>query len=351
MAESLADPTGVVALDAQATVAEPDAIERVHLARLVHGWLRPDARWASRQELPFLLGQDPRTHTRVVRDGAGLAAHAALHARPLRFGGRELALGIMGAVATRPDARGRGHAASLTTALQEVAREEGLDLVLLWDEHGGSLYPRAGFVEVGVEAVFTAPRSAFFRAHQAFRFRRLDESRDLDAVMRLYAREPGGLVRTSDDFRRLARLPGCDHYVLLDGPSSTVCAYGVIGKGSDLVSCLHEWCGPTQLLPDLLAHVFRRRSEDQLHVMSPPWRVAELEQVLQTRAIGCTPGALGMVWAPDAPGLLSSLGVSVEDPADAESVLGTLIRTFGWRDRPISDEGAPGLYVFGLDSM
>ncbi len=58
----------------------------------------------------------------LVREGTDLVGHASLVQRRLLHGGRALRAGYVEGVGVRADRRGRGHGATLMTALERVAR-------------------------------------------------------------------------------------------------------------------------------------------------------------------------------------------------------------------------------------
>ncbi len=79
----------------------------------------------------------------VVRSGDAIIAHLAVQLRAVRLGDDLLTIAGIADVATDPDHRGQGHAATLLQAAVEVARRSPAEFVLLFGT--AKLYSAAGF--------------------------------------------------------------------------------------------------------------------------------------------------------------------------------------------------------------
>lgn len=79
----------------------------------------------------------------VMRSGDAIIAHLAVQLRAVRLGDDLLTVAGIADVATDPDHRGQGHAATLLQVAIEVARRSPADFVLLFGT--AKLYKAAGF--------------------------------------------------------------------------------------------------------------------------------------------------------------------------------------------------------------
>ena len=151
-------------------------------------------------------------------------------------------------------------------------------------------------------------------------------------------------LRTQAEWKAYFALPETDFYVLADG--SSIVAYGVVGKGTDLQHCVHEWGGDETALPALIGGIFGLRSESELFVMAAPWKDTAVN-AMSYHEIPAHLGVLGMVQLLDPPAFCQRLGVepALERAGGDHAKLVRLL--FGWSDT------APlvPLYLYGLDSM
>jgi predicted N-acetyltransferase YhbS len=121
------------------------------------------------------------THWAWIEDERAVATakvyifSATLDGRPLRLAG-------LGAVFTRPDHRGRGHARDLMAALLERARLEGADAALLFSEIGPDYYARLGFESIPATDLTLRVLEDTRRGAPALMMR-AGEERDLDNVV------------------------------------------------------------------------------------------------------------------------------------------------------------------------
>jgi predicted N-acetyltransferase YhbS len=114
--------------------------------------------------------------------------------RELRLGGALIRVGCIGAVATNPDYRNQGVASALMRDAEEIARQQGLGLLLL---HGiGNFYQRFGYTNVAdltylhmkLEDIGALPKSGCGVRRAA-----MD---DIDVLLALYARHQGYFPRS-----------------------------------------------------------------------------------------------------------------------------------------------------------
>ncbi len=325
---------------AESEVGPLAAGEGAGLAARLDLWLRPGSAFSAADDLPFLVGADAGAHRVVVREGGQPVSHGALYVHRWRSGELALRVGVIGAVATAPEARERGHASRVIRALLAQADQDGLDVVVLWSEVPG-FYERHGFVQAGQEVIHPVERELLERLPLRGTVRPM-RRKDLPAVIALHAAEPAGPLRDGRHWAVLAGLPGTAWYVLED--RSRIEAYGVVGRGEDLQGCLHEWGGEETALPILAAGILDLRTEPHLYVMSAPWK-ATARNAMGFHGIPAIDGVLGMIRIRDPAALAEKTGhpglADTQDPAEA------VRRLFGDRSLP----GAVPLYFFGLDSM
>jgi len=321
-----------------ATVAPLPPEEASNLAHDLDRWLRPNAEITTKDDLPLLLGEGSDAYRVVAIVGRKPVSHAALYRHTYRLpDSTELSVGVIGAVATDPSQRRSGHAGRCVRHLQDAARRERMDAVVLWDESNG-WYERFGFVRSGREMLHLAPSWPFEHLVRPGWVRPL-EPRDLGAVRALHERESAATVRTSETWRRLLAVPKTAAYVLEF--QGEIEAYGVVGKGNDLQGCLHEWAGLEYSLPALLSGIFaERRDLRELTVMSPPWKT-EAGRAMAFHGVESTPGVLGMIWLPDCNQLATKLDrLEMVDLGHDEIV-----------HRLFAGPDAIPFYLRGLDSM
>ncbi|MBL9048765.1 MAG: GNAT family N-acetyltransferase [Tabrizicola sp.] len=82
----------------------------------------------------------------VIRDQDRITAHLAVQLRAVRLGDQLLTIAGIADVATAPEARGKGHAATLLQAALAEARQSPASHALLFGT--AALYPAAGFRKV-----------------------------------------------------------------------------------------------------------------------------------------------------------------------------------------------------------
>jgi predicted N-acetyltransferase YhbS len=153
--------------------------------------------------------------------------------RQLRLGGAVVRVGCIGAVATSPDHRNQGIASALMRDAEDLARREGMSLLLL---HGiGNFYQRFGYTNV---ADLTYQRVALQQIAQlpaTCCTARLATRRDADALLALYDRHQGCFVRSRELQRELLRqcLPENPPVLAVDRRGS-VCGYMLLPGQPDM---------------------------------------------------------------------------------------------------------------------
>ena len=108
------------------------------------------ARWNAAQ-LKTAWAKDHLCRFALVDDDGRWVASAKRYLWPMRLDGAEGTMCGLGAVFTRPDARGRGYGALIVNELIARAREEGASVAGLFSEIGDRYYGRLGFEVVDTD--------------------------------------------------------------------------------------------------------------------------------------------------------------------------------------------------------
>jgi GNAT superfamily N-acetyltransferase len=134
-----------------------------------------------------------KTHLRrfaLLDDRDHWVASAKRYLWPIRLDGRDGVMCGLGAVFTRPDARGRGYAGEIINRLVEASRDRGALVAGLFSEIGERLYRRLGFVTVPMDEVDVEVE----RKHGApAMLVRSGEERDLPALAAMHATRAEGV--------------------------------------------------------------------------------------------------------------------------------------------------------------
>ena len=264
------------------------------------------------RSLPLL--QDRQRSVRlIVRAGSQVVSHGALLPHKGHRDGVDLRLGVIGGMVTRPDQRGRGHAAAILDALECRARQLELDVLLLWPNGSGNLYTGRGYEPIGREwAGILAPPPPHHHPAVDGRLVRLVgrvPPPDLEVLRR---REAWRVTRSREDWRRHLAIPQLEVFGWIDG--DRVAAYAVCGKGADLGGHVHELGGPDDALWALLTTLAERRGE--IPLLLPPWRKSLIATILAHGGILAErPLCLGRVLTPRGSALGRDLHLSGLDSA------------------------------------
>jgi GNAT superfamily N-acetyltransferase len=110
------------------------------------------ARWNAAQ-LQTAWGANHLRRFALLDDRGRWVASAKRYLWPIRLDGVDTVMCGVGAVFTRPEDRGRGHAATIIERLIEQSRREGAVLAGLFSEIGDRFYERLGFRTVPLDEV------------------------------------------------------------------------------------------------------------------------------------------------------------------------------------------------------
>jgi GNAT superfamily N-acetyltransferase len=166
-------------------------------------------------------------------------------------------VGLIGAVATRPDARKQGLADTLLSRALHAAESNGALFTLLWGGEATSLYARKGFDLFGrqlriplQEWVTTHPRS--FPQSPLLPL----SCGWIDTLRPFFADRRSGLRLGSEDLRILPRHRNVIWY--WNGTPDAPEAFAALGRGIDLPLMIHEWGGKREALHSLLTQISQK---------------------------------------------------------------------------------------------
>jgi predicted N-acetyltransferase YhbS len=278
------------------------AAESAQVATCVGAWLEIDAPLA--HTYPQVFGPGARARCFGTFCAGELVSHAALDTVRWRHGGAELALGLVGSVATAPAHRGGGFASELLRHVARLARAEQLDALVLWSDQW-FFYERLGFLPVGrqLEALVCGPAGADATGIRAA------TPADRDAILRLHDAKPTAVARDAAALALLLSAQPMTTLVL--ERAGSVVAYACLQKGADFAGWWHELGGSDEDVAALLLGATARTRATM--VLVPPYRH----------------------------GLLARLGDAVQLVNDGISALCL----------PLTDAGIAPVFVDGLDSI
>ena len=163
------------------------------------------------RDYPLLFSEANAVNLTVVRDAAGIVAHAGLCLRRALLHGVSVAVAAVGAVFTRESMRGRGLGSAVVAGALDQARATGSDLVLVSGD--GPLYRRLGFISGPAAHAWACPapatadpndRRAPPAAVDTFDLRPAGDA-DMPLLARIYDAEAVRFVRDAADWRALMR--------------------------------------------------------------------------------------------------------------------------------------------------
>ncbi len=310
---------------------------------LVNAEIRPEgATTRAEEDFPLALGVANLEWQLGIVDAEGrLAAGLAVLVRRHATSCGDLAVGMVGSVATRPDCRGRGLSARLQAAALERLRARGVPLAALWTDRP-EIYAGRGFVPAGWEWHVPLADVALPPADRGTRIRAFTPA-DVSDVSRLHDLHPWRALREPGDAGLLYWMAGTSGLVAVAGDRPQAAVF--CGKGADFEGYVAEWDGPPSAVLPLLAAA--RASGLAAAVLVPPGGEALLRELA---ARGARPEPrFGACWCIVCPDLLAAAARRTgacppPDVKDAAAWLGGVEPDDRVRPGPVT------LAVWGLDS-
>ena len=259
----------------------PSELEEV--ARLLSRWTNTTGSYTLRQTFPQVYRANGNADLFGLFDNCRLLSHAAVHRVRLIGPQGDIRAGLIGAVATDPEARGQGLASHLLSEILTWCRAQKLDSAMLWAERW-SFYERLGFQQAGrqEEMLLRAqPGSVDPGIRPA-------SAGDIVTILDLHDIKKTRVERDLHDMALLLSVPGMRTMVL--DRDSEIVAYACYGKGADFSGWWHEMGGTDRDVATLLCGAMELLSQDRAMVLLPPYRT-ELMNLLGTRVVSTREGS------------------------------------------------------------
>ena len=192
----------------------------------------------------------------LYNDKGRLIASSAARIALLKVGVRRIKVGLIGAVSTDPEFRGKGLAGKLLEANLEWLKANRVPAAFLWGSQT-DLYQRHGFHLAGTQ----------FRTS----LQNLKLSTDPNLVVRhgwnpnlmpLIRRRGQGLVISERDMQWYSKHENVRF--LWVGSNENPQAFVAVDRGIDLQGIVHEWGGQTETIMALLGHLRQIRPDAQI---------------------------------------------------------------------------------------
>jgi predicted N-acetyltransferase YhbS len=197
-------------------------------------------------DFPVWRGHTPEVLKMGAYDGKKLVGSACVRIADLWVKDlKQILVGLIGAVATDKEYRGRGIAKRLVSLAADWAQNRGAPLAVLWgSEH--ELYAKIGFHPCGRQV--RVPLAGLIRGTPT----QIQEGWN-PALFRALQNRKSGLALQKVDSLWMSAQENVKWF--WTGPKDAPTAYLALGRGIDLTHMVHEWGGsPHELLP-LLAQV------------------------------------------------------------------------------------------------
>lgn len=180
---------------------------------------------------------------------------------------KTLEVGVIGAVATHSEWRGRGLASSLVQHAVHLAKEGGADLIVLWgSEH--SLYQKLGFELCGRQMRCRLDTLTLMPATKARQSKQNDPKAlkiikgwSPEIFSLLKSRSEGFVLKDKDQIWYAAH-KNVEWYSTQ--VNDRVTAYAGVGRGIDLKDIIHEWGGEAECLQTLLSFIQKDKPNAEL---------------------------------------------------------------------------------------
>ena len=195
-------------------------------------------------EYPIILSPNMRRGARsfVLTKDSQIISHTNLWTRTILNPNekKDMAIGLIGNVATDPGFQGQGYMRTLLDWTLEKARSLDLDAIILWSDLG-KFYHKLGFESLGSEIRYFFEPATRSKARNSLQFL---QGKDItkDRLLKLLRLRPPctTVERSVKEFATLTSIPNT---TILVNDIDNIEAYMIIGKGADLMGVIHEWGG------------------------------------------------------------------------------------------------------------
>jgi GNAT superfamily N-acetyltransferase len=269
---------------------------------LLNAVLRPGQPPTIREEYPLAFREENMVNSRVVVEDGRVLSHVVFLPIDVHVDGVHIRIGLIGSVATHPEARGRGLATACLAACERGVREAGCSVAVLWADDD-AFYVKQGYVRAGREDLFMIPARLLRRRNDRSGVRPA-ENGDAVALSDLHQTLRSRTIRTPHDWRELLKIPRMR--TLVYERDRHIVAYSCCGKGADFEGVVHEWAGPTEEALDLVLEQALRAEREEIVLLSPPY-TGRIRRILRERGLPAHRGALGMMKVVDDRGFAEAL--------------------------------------------
>jgi hypothetical protein len=168
--------------------------------------------------------------------------------------------------------QGRGHMRELLSKLEDIAKKQNLDALVLWSDLD-QFYHKLGYESVGQELHLGYPKNDNKRVNSKsfpgeFRLNGDLREGELERMISLRPNIPLTLARSTLEFQKLLTIPWLDCFrIYRDG---LLVGSALIGKGYDMVGVIHEW-GATDVdtMMNLIDHIAKTLPFEALMLLVP----------------------------------------------------------------------------------
>ena len=234
-------------------------------AKSLSEWMKTSSDYTLQQTFPQVYRTDGQANLFGLFDDNRLLSHVAVEKVRLISPQGAFRAGLIGAVATDPEVRGRGLASRLLAEVVSQCRTQGLDAAILWSEER-SFYERLGFRPAGRQEevlIRTQPGSPIPGIRDA-------GLSDIIPILELHSAKSYRVERDLHDMALLLSVPGMRTMVLEH--DAEIVAYACYGKGVDFPNWWHEMGGTDHDVGTLLRGAMESTGHEQAMVLLPPYR-------------------------------------------------------------------------------
>lgn len=255
-------------------------------------------------EYPLVYSMPDRGRVRVLqKEGRSVSGAVYVLFQAITDPVTCLQIGAVGSVGTHPDFRGKGFAAEVMRECEESIHREGGSIALLWSQVP-EVFRKLGYTEAGVEVDYLLDVEAADLEKPGGVVSPFEKEKDLKICFDLYRQHPVRVERSAEEFSRLVDIPGMRIWV--HRRLGKICAYGIVGKGTDFPETMHEWGGDSEGVFAIAQHHLREAQSGALVVISSG-ASTELQSSFKKRAIDPVYGIMGLFKILDRARLAESL--------------------------------------------
>ncbi len=171
-----------------------------------------------------------------------IVASASLFAHQVITAAGSARIGVIGAVATAEDARGKGHATQILQDMEICGRLNNVDGMLLWSDKE-DFYSKLGFNPVGHQEIFSLVNIKEPAKVNAV----IQSFWTEDQVRPLYNMHASRVKRSDQYWDNIRKITSCTRLQAVDSQGKVV-AYMAMNRGKDLQNIIHEWGGDGAVL-------------------------------------------------------------------------------------------------------